>query len=178
MPDNDKAITNRWLHQIPELDRGRRFPSLAPDQSRKLFDELLAAGDDEITGIIDTLGEVDDGKDWKARFVLGALASYVGAPDRKADQKKLEQVYAKALQADRPAGVKTFVAMQLQWFGTASSVQVLADQLSSKDRQLVDASAASLCAIGKPAIAGLKAAREKVDEDARAVIDHALAQIL
>ena len=179
MPETEIEKKNdKWFHRIPELQNGRRFPSLAPDKANQLFEEILAAGEDAIGGIIDGLEAVDDGKDWKARFVLGALASHVGSKEREAARKELEKVFVAALQqVERPASVRTFLVMQLQWFGDAGCVGAVAQQLESKDVYLVNAAAATLGTIGGPAADVLKKLRKKVDEPARVAIDHALAQM-
>lgn len=174
MPDNETP-NNPWLKRIPELEGGRRFPSLAPDKATQLFGELLSADKKEIVSIIDALNEIDDGKDWKARFVLGALASHVGAADRKNDRAKLESILAGAVQqADRPASVKTFLVMQLHWFAGAAAAPAIASQLGDQSPGLVDAAVAALAAIGDPGAQALKEAQGKAKGHARVAIDHAL----
>ena len=175
MPEDQIAKKNdRWFHRTPELERGSRFPSLAPEKAEKLFDEILGAGEPAISGIIDGLNEVDDGKDWKARFVLGALASYVGSAGREERRKSLEQAFIKALQGDRPAPVKTFLVMQLQWFAGAASAAAIAAQLGSDSNPLIDASVATLVAIGDPGREALGGARKKAVGHALTAIEHAL----
>ena len=168
---------DKWLHHVLELEDGKRFPSLPPDRATKLFDDILAAGEGAVAGLIDGLNEVDDGKDWKVRFVLGALASHVGAKETAAGRKKLEKAYTAALQDDRPEAVRTFVTMQLQWFGGPGCVAAVAEQLASDNTQLVDAAAATLTAIGKPAAGALKSMRGKAGEHAKTAIEHAIRQI-
>ena len=176
MPDNESE-QNPWLQWIPELDDGRRFPSLDPDKAEELFGELLAAGKGATLGIIGCLREVDDGKDWKARFVLGALASHVSGPGRDQERRDLESWFAGELAGERSAGVKTFLAMQMQWFAGAAAVPALAAQIGSPDAGLRDAAAAALTAIGSSAVPALRDARDKVGGDASVTVDHALAQI-
>ena len=176
MPDKDTQ-KNPWLERVPNLEGGKRFPSIKPDDDPKLFDELLAGGKEAVVGIIDTLKEVDNGKDWKARFLLSALATQTGAPDKKEARSKVEAIFASELQADRPAGVKTFLAMQLGWFAGPTSVAALASQLAAEDVALVDAAAAALTAIGKPAAPALSKAKGMAGGHGKAAIEHALKQI-
>ena len=173
-PAPPPSTGNPWLDRVPALEEGRRFPSMPPDAAAKLFDELLAGGPSEIRGIIDTLGETDDGKDWRTRFVLHALASHTGDPERAGDRRKLEAIYAAALAKPLPTGAKTFLCRQLQHFAGAASVPALADQIGSPDPMLSSAALAALTAIGQPAVKALAAARPR---DESGAVAHALQQI-
>lgn len=176
MPDTKSKITS-WLALIPNLEGGRRFPGVPPDDAAKLFDEVLAGGKAGIVELIDSLQDVNDGQDWKTRFLLHGMASHTGSASRKADRAKLEAIYAGELVGDRSAPVKTFLVMQLQYFAGKGSVGPVAEQLRSDDPMLIAAAAATLTAIGPSASKAMKAMQGKVGERARGAIDHALMQI-
>ncbi|MFT5121430.1 MAG: hypothetical protein ACI97B_000053 [Verrucomicrobiales bacterium] len=175
MPETETK-PNAWLARLPELDGGRS-PAVPNADADQLFDDILAAGKDGVRSIIAALNDVDDGADWKARYTLRGLASHTGTPERKADRKQLEAIYAGALSDDRADSVKTFLVMQLQYFAGADSVSAVAAQLKSEDPILIAAAAATLTAIGQPAAKAMKDLQSDVGERARAAIDHALMQI-
>ena len=130
MPD-----PNTYLSRIPELVKGRRFPSMPPEVADEMLAELLAKPNAVTIAIIDTLSEIDDGSDWKSRFLLKALVSQ----SQDASRAKVQQAFTEALNTDRPASVKTFLVMQLQWIADKDAIDVLTAQLDSDDAALVDA---------------------------------------
>lgn len=168
MPD-----PNTYLSRIPELVKGRRFPSMPPEVADEMLAELLAKPNAVTIAIIDTLSEIDDGSDWKSRFLLKALVSQ----SQDASRAKVQQAFTEALNTDRPASVKTFLVMQLQWIADKDAIDVLTAQLNSDDAALVDAAAATLTAIGKPATKALKQANKNAKGHAKVAIAHALKQI-
>ena len=168
MPD-----PNTYLSRIPELVKGRRFPSMPPEVADEMLAELLAKPNAVTIAIIDTLSEIDDGSDWKSRFLLKALVSQ----SQDASRAKVQQAFTEALNSDRPARVKTFLVMQLQWIADKDAIDVLTAQLDSDDAALVDAAAATLTAIGKPATKALKQANKNAKGHAKVAIAHALKQI-
>lgn len=168
MPD-----PNTYLSRIPELVKGRRFPSMPPEVADEMLAELLAKPNAVTIAIIDTLSEIDDGSDWKSRFLLKALVSQ----SQDASRAKVQQAFTEALNTDRPASVKTFLVMQLQWIADKDAIDVLTAQLDSDDAALVDAVAATLTAIGKPATKALKQANKNAKGHAKVAIAHALKQI-
>jgi len=113
MPQVESAA-KIWLDRIPNLEDGRRNPGLDPTVAAKLFDDILAEGEDAIVNVIDSLGESDNGKDWKTRLLLHGLLIHTGAKDREKGRERLELVYAKSLGDERADSAKTFVAMQCQ----------------------------------------------------------------
>lgn len=167
---------NPWLERIPDLNGGK-YPGMDPGEAVRLFDELLAGGKDAIIGVIDTLRGVDDGSDWKSRLLLHALATHTGHPERVAQRKTLERIYAAELQSRRPPAVRIFLARQLRGFAGTRSIPALAALLQENDPQLIDAAAAALTVIGEPAEAALKKVRSETEGHAREAVDHALAQI-
>ena len=108
-------------------------------------------------------------KHWLAGLAL--LAATLGLA------QAAQQAFTEALNTDRPASVKTFLVMQLQWIADKDAIDVLTAQLDSDDAALVDAVAATLTAIGKPATKALKQANKNAKGHAKVAIAHALKQI-
>jgi len=175
MSENNAKVAD-WLARVPELNKGKN-PGMDPAAAAKLCDEILAAGEAGVVALIDTLNETDDGRDWKTRLLLRTLVSQVGAPDRAADRAKLEAACALQLIGDRPSAVKTFLAMQLQYFAGPKSITALTVPLTAPDPALIDAVAAALVAVGPAAEPSLRFALDTADGHTRTAIEHALTQI-
>ena len=176
-PPVNTTPNHPWLKQVPELQDGKRFPSMPPAEAAKLFDDFVAGGKEAVLTVIDEIGEVDDGKDWKSRFVLKAAATHVNGKDRQADARKLEKIYADELTDKRSVGARTFLVMQLECFGTEACTKAVAEQLKTEDDILIAAAARTLTAIGKPAEKALRKVHGQVSGKAQDAIDHALKQI-
>jgi hypothetical protein len=174
MPTIDIAAV---LAKIPELEEGRRFPGLDPGLAPALFDEVLGGGDGAVAALADRLREVDDGTDWKARFLVHALATHVSAPGREDDRKRLAALYAAQLGGTRPKPVQTFVLQQLQLIAGPDTLGAVAPLLLDPDPQLCDAAAATMVAVGGASLPHLRSALEGAPGDhQRAAIENALAQ--
>ena len=155
MPDQanqaEPDTVNVFLAGIPDLTRRSRFPSLDPERANAVFKAMLDGGDSEaaILSVVGELNERDDGSDWKARFILHALGTHACGKGKDAERAKVEAAFVKALQADHPAAIKTFLTMQLQYIAQEQSIESLIAQFAANDVQLTDAVAATLTAIGE-----------------------------
>lgn len=175
MPETD---IDALFARIPELEDGVRFPALDPAEAPVLFDEVLAGGDEAIGAIVDRLREIDDGTDWKARFLLHALATHVSGEGRGDVRKALQAAYAGAAVSERPAPVRTFVLQQLRWIADDEAVATVAPVVVDGDRPLADAALAVMVSVGRAARPALREALEaKPGEVHEAAIRNALAQI-
>jgi len=125
------------VDQIPPLDKRGTFTGPSWDEALPILDGVLAAGRDGVVAVIALLKEVDDGSDYKARYVLHALAQYVGRPGKEAART----IVAEALAA-KPNG---YCARQLQVCGTKNQAPALGKMLSDPD--LCESAAQALLAI-------------------------------
>lgn len=164
--------------RIPELEEGVRFPALDPAEAPGLFDEVLSGGEGAVGAIFDRLQEIDDGTDWKARFLLHALATHVSGEGRDEARKELQAACASAAVSDRPASLRTFVLQQLRWIADGEVVATVAPLVTDADRQLADAALAVMVSVGREARPTLRQALEAKPGDVHEVaIRNALAQI-
>ena len=74
MPDFDLQTL---LTQFPD-PKGGKMPPTDADLVNDLGHDLIQAGRAAVTALVASLEEVDDGSDWKSRFLLNALAIHVG----------------------------------------------------------------------------------------------------
>jgi len=139
MQDNKIA---ELVDQIPALDKRGTFTGPSWDEAIPILDGVLAAGRDGIAAVIAMLKDVDDGSDYKARYVLHALAQYVGRPGKEAARA----LHAEALAAKPNA----YCARQLQVCGTKTQAPALGKMLADPD--LCEYAAQALLAIRDGAV--------------------------
>ena len=113
------------VDQIPALDKRGTFTGPSWDEALPILDGVLAAGKEGVLAVLALLKEVDDGSDYKARYLIHALAQYVGRPGKEAART----VVAEALAA-KPSG---YAARQLQVCGTKAQAPALGRMLADPD---------------------------------------------
>jgi hypothetical protein len=130
------------VDQIPALDKRGTFTGPTWEDALPILDGVLAAGKEGVAAVIAMLKPVDDGADYKARYVLHALAQYVGRPGKEAARK----IVADALAAQPNA----YCTRQLQVCGSKDQAPALGKMLA--DPELSEFAAQALLAIGAGAV--------------------------
>jgi HEAT repeat protein len=138
--------------RIPPLDRKGTFTAPAWEESAAVFQGLLRL--DATSALVGMLGPVDDGEDYKIRFILHGLAQYLGRPGLEAQRRKFSAALAAELSGQRPASVRGFCARQLQVVGGPEAVPALGKALA--DPEVGEYAAQALQAIGGAAAAELR----------------------
>jgi HEAT repeat protein len=115
------------VEKVPPLDKGGTFTGPTWDEAIGIFDAVLKA--DGVGAVVDLLQPVDDGQDYKARYVLHGLAQYVGRPGKEAERLKYCGALASRLTSDAPPAVRGYLARQLQVVGGPESVPALGKAL-------------------------------------------------
>jgi HEAT repeat protein len=133
------------VDQIPALDKRGTFTGPTWEDAIKVFDAVLAGGKESVVGVVAMLKDVDDGSDYKARYVLHGLAQYVGRAGKEKERAVFNEALASQLGGDRSKGVQGFVARQLQVVGGKAAAPALAKLLSDPD--LCEYAAQALLAI-------------------------------
>ena len=136
-----------------------KFTGPTWEEAVKILDPILKGGANSIVGVIDMLVEVDDGKDYKARYVLHAAATYVCRAGKDKERAAVVKAIASQLGGSRPKATQGFLIRQLQVCGDASVADVLGKHLL--DEELSEPAAMSLVAIGDGAAEQLRAALPK-----------------
>ena len=103
----DKLAEN--VDKIPPLDKRGTFTGPSWEEAIPIFDAVLEGGRDSVAGVVAMLKDVDDGADYKARYVLHGLAQYLGRPGKEA---------ARAM----------FAGMSARQIGTATTPAIVRDQ--------------------------------------------------
>ena len=165
---------NEWTGQLPELEDGRRFPGVEREVAEGIYEEALAA-EGGIEVLADGLQEMDDGGDWKVRFLVRGLVNSVGA---KGGANVEATLVAAAMDADRGPGVRAFLLEQVRFIAGEASVPAVVPALGEVDERLMDAAAAVIVTVGGDAAkAALRGAMENVAPARRVVLENALKQV-
>jgi len=171
-----EAETSAFLGRLPDL-QGGKMPPIEATLTNEIVQTCLKGGRESIVGLIDALREVDNGGDWKARFLLQALTISVGTPDLAAQRQVLAAVLLDGAAASRPAAVRTFLLSRLRLIAGSDAVARLLPLLAADDPPLADAAATVLVSIGPPSKEPLAAALKNAQGRQKEVIENALAQI-
>jgi hypothetical protein len=137
-----------------------------------VFGGCLAAGEAGLAELIGMIQEVDDGTDYRARYVLHGLAVHVCAAERKDERKLLCRVLAEALNGPRPAAIRGFLARQLQVCGTRQEVPALGRLLG--DAEVCEYAAQAILAIGDGAGPAFREALDRLPAAQRRTLVQAL----
>lgn len=144
------------VDRVPPLDKGGTFTGPSWAGMREILDPLIEGGRDSLVAVIDLLREVDDGKDYKARYVLHVLSHDAGRPDRAAQRTLVAETFAGQLGGGRPKGVQGYLLRQLQVCGSAAQAPAIARVLP--DPEIFEYAAQALLAIGEGAAAEFRKA--------------------
>lgn len=145
----DNTNVEQLVASIPDLDKHGKVDGPKPDDARKTFEALLTGGREAIDKLLGMIREVDNGEDWKARYVLHGLAHYVCQSSKAEQRGMLVDTIVAKLKSDSPKAVKATLIRELQVAGSAKTVPALGDFLA--DDELYTWAANALLAIGKDA---------------------------
>jgi len=164
------------LGRLPDLDRGK-MPAVGTALAEGLLRELLQGGEERLLDLVAGIKEVDNGDDWKARFLLHRLVMLVGAADRAEQRGMVAGLLLEESIGERPAGVRVFLLSQLRLIADGTAVPKLVSLLGANEREIVDGASMALVSIGEDALPALRKALAKAQGPQRDVIANAVAQV-
>ncbi len=136
--------------QMPELDKHGKLTGPDWPSAIKVYDAVLEGGRESVAKLVGMLKEVDDGEDYKARYVVHGLALYVCRPEKKKQREMFTAALLSQLGGDRPKSVQGFVVRELQVAGGKESAGPLGKLLADGD--LFEDAAMALLAIRDGAV--------------------------
>jgi hypothetical protein len=152
----EAKVTEALLKQRPDLaslhvrpDKGK-YTGPPYAEAEKIFEEILKGGKDNINALIDMLVEVDDGKDFKPRYMLHCLAVYTARPDKQAQQDFIIDALTAGVEGSKAKPIRLYLLRQLQVCGDKRVAPLLGKCLADED--FFEAAATALLAID-PALA-------------------------
>ena len=141
-------------------DRAAKHTGPDPADAEKLCLEILKGGKDSIVGLVGLFVEPGKGEDYKARYLLHALATYVARPGAEKDRQMFCEAIAATLDGPAPKAVKGSVLQEFRYIGGKEAIAAAAKFLN--DDELCEPAAMALLAIGgtadafRPALAAAK----------------------
>lgn len=138
------------VERMPHLDKDGTLTGPEWTEMEKACEGLLAAGREGLVQLAGMIAEVDDGKDYKARYVLHGMALYLGRPGKEKERAHFSTTLASLLGGGLPKPVKAFLARELQVAGGREAVPALGKLLA--DDELCDDAAHALLAIRDGAV--------------------------
>ncbi len=113
------------VNQTPDLDEHGKVHGTPWPENVKIYDSLLEKGADGIRQVVGMLQAVDDGTDYKPRYVLHGLVMYTGRPGKEAKSLLLRETLCSELSENYPVSVKGYLLRQLQLCGNETSAPAL-----------------------------------------------------
>jgi len=123
---------------VPDADKSGRNPGTltAPDLEtmKKIYDEVLKGGKDSVAGLAKLLVEPGKGADYKARYVLHGLVTYVDRQENEEPSRvTVREGLVAALAGDTPPGVKKYILEELKHIGGKAEADAIAKFLTDDD---------------------------------------------
>lgn len=123
--------------KMPEPDKHGKLDGIPWPEAEKVYDEILQGGRENVAKLVGLLKEVDDGEDYKARYVIHGLALHVCRPEKKAQREAFTTALVSLLGGDRPKSVQGFVIREIQVAGGKEAAgplgKLLADDVLYED---------------------------------------------
>lgn len=179
LPATDKESAPDYKPSEGKPAPSSKFTAPAPEDARKLADELLAGGRaalDELLGLVRDAGAADF-QNYKAEYMLHLVVLRAGDPKQDATRKLVAETLAAAAVAEATLpGVRPILLRELQWVADGDSCAAIAALLL--DPKVCDpASAVMRVDGGANARAACRAALPKAEGPCRLTVLHALADL-
>lgn len=130
MADTQKLT--ELIARVPALDANGTFTGAPVDASKDMVETLVADQKNMVPALIANLKEVDDGTDYRERYLLHAATTALCTPGRDAQRESFSDIVARELKSAIPELVKGFLLRQLQLCGTKRNVPAIAELLQSE----------------------------------------------
>ncbi len=130
-----------------------QFPAQNAEYTNRLMAEIISLGPDGIARFCDMIIPPGTGDDVQARYALGSLARYAGAPGHDQDRKIVETSLLAALDKATDNEVKAFFIRRLALCGSSAATEALEKYVNSP--VLYAPAIATLTSIGTDEAAGI-----------------------
>ncbi|MGA2502089.1 MAG: HEAT repeat domain-containing protein, partial [Tepidisphaeraceae bacterium] len=180
MPDIDAPPPVRPAPPLPPGEKPKQEPQhwkgklTGPNwaDAQKIYDTLLAAGQEGVATVIDLIKTPDTAPEHKPRYVLNGLATYVCRPGMEKQRATVNAAIVSRLADAKPKMMRANLARILQVCGDASVLPALATMLL--DPELCDPAAQVMVSIGPAASEHLRKALATATARPRLAIVQAL----
>jgi HEAT repeat protein len=162
------------ISQMPPLEGGWIKPT-SWEGTLAACNTALETPKESVIAIIAAFGDVDNGKDYKARLLLRSVVTVAGNPENKGKLEAVVDGIASQLSGNRVKQVKAALIRELRFCGTPSASKAIAPFLT--DEELCEDAANALRSIGEGSGAILLAALAAATGKCKTQIIHALAAL-
>ena len=172
-PAGGAADLDALVNSLPDCDKDGKYTGPDPETAQKAVDIILKGGKPLVVALVDMLKEPDKGDDYKANYLLHAVATYARRPDAEDQRKSVTEALVSTLEGERPVIVRKHVLEELLWIGGTEPVEALTKLLL--DPELCDFAARALEA--RKMAAPLRAAQPKAAGRNRVALIQALGEL-
>jgi len=124
-----KGPLEALVDSMPNRDPGGKHTGPPVDVAQKAVLQVMEGGKASITALVDMLREPDKGEDYKAHYLLHAVATHARRPEAEAERRAVAEALAAALGGDRPTIIKAYLLEELKWVGGEESIAAVAKLL-------------------------------------------------
>jgi len=161
------------VNQMPDADPGSKdgsgkYTGPDPAAAEKVYQEILKGGKDSVVGLVAMVVEPGVGGDYKVRYLLHGLVTYVARADADKDRQTVCEALASTLGGTAHKAVKGFVMQELQAIADKAAVGTISKFLL--DEELYDPAAGALLSIGGTADVFRKALPEAKGRNRVAIV--------
>ena len=117
------------VESMPDCDKSGKYAGPAPDVATKAVLGVLEGGKDNIVALVGMLKEPGKGEDYKAHYLLHAVATHARRPGAEKERRMVCEALASALDGARPSIIKAYILEELKWIGGAESVAAISKLL-------------------------------------------------
>jgi len=110
-----------------------QFPAESIQQTDKLMEEITGMGEEGILRFCRLIVSPGTGNDIQARYALGSLARYAGAPGNERIKGEVENAFLKSLELSSDREIKAFFIRKLGVFGGDATAEAMKEYLETKD---------------------------------------------
>lgn len=160
------------VDRIPRLDKRGTFAGPRWPVAEEIFEGILEGGAENVAGLVKMLKEVDNGEDYKARYVIHGIAVYLGRPGKEKQREMFATALASRIGGADPVPVQGFVIRQIQVVGGKEVAGALGKALGNE--ALCDDAASALLAIQAGAVEQFRKALPEAKGRARLAVLQAL----
>ena len=148
-PAASKEELAALAEKMPTADPSGKYTGPDPADAEKVYDEILKGGKENVVGLVSLIVEPGKGDDYKVRYLLHGVVTYVARPGADKDRQMVCDALVSTLGGAAPKAVQGFVIQELQCFSDKTAAAALGKMLL--DEELYDPAARALLAIGDTA---------------------------
>ena len=147
------------VDSMPDCDGDGKYTGPAPDVADKAVLAVLDGGKDNVIALVGMLKEPGKGDDYKAHYLLHAVATHVRRPGAEDERRTVCEALTSTLDGPAPTIAKAHVLAELKWIGGKESIAAVSKFLLDKELHDFAIQALEALRAAKPMRAALPKAR-------------------